>query len=507
MLGHRTLSTQDYMNILKKRWWMIALPAVTLAIAGYATTYFVPPQYLSQTLVLIEQQQVPDEYVKPVISQDLNARLASMKEQILSRSRIQPIVERYNLYGTKGMSMDDRIAQVQKDIGINPIKSQITNTGGLPGFYITFKAGDAHTAQQVCGEIETLFVNEDLRSREQSAQGTTEFLKTQLADAKRNLDDQDAKLAQFQRQYSGRLPGEEGPNMNMLTSLNTQLEAATQALSTLQQTKSYNEAILSAAEIREIPANGDIQRPQPQTQQLELQNLLKEEADLTARYTADYPDVVAVRRKISELRADMAKPQPVAPPPSAANKAQESMSLVQLRAQIRAIDQQIAQKTREQAQIQNEARQYQDRISSSPMVQEQLKDLTRDYQTAQTFYDDLLKKMNASKMATDLEMRQQGRQFKVMDQPNLPDDPVFPKRGVFLGGGLLAGLLIGLLSVGWIEYRDTALRSERDIWAFTKLPTLGVIALTGDAVPESKPWFRSGKDKNAANKPLMGAGA
>src|SRR5580704_1861833 len=239
------MTTQDYMSILKKHWWMIALPVVLLTLVGYGITFFVPPEYVSQTLVLIEQQKVPDTYVPPVVTEDLNARLASMKEQITSRSRLQPIVEHYNLYGTKKLSMDDRIDLTRKDIDIKLIRSQITNTGGLPGFYIMFKAGDPHTAQLVCGEIESLFVTENLRSRTQSAEGTTDFLKGQLADAKRNLDQQDAKLADFQRTYAGKLPGEEEANMNMLNSLAGQLDADTGALTRLNQNKTYVEAMIA----------------------------------------------------------------------------------------------------------------------------------------------------------------------------------------------------------------------------------------------------------------------
>ena len=518
MLGHRTLTTQDYISILKKRWWIIALPVVILTAVGYGITFFVPPQYLSQTLVLIEQQKVPDDYVKPVITEDLDTRLASMKEQILSRSRLQPIVDHYNLYGTMKLSMDDRIDLVRKDIDIKPIRSQITGAGGLPGFFIMFKAGDPHTAQQVCGEIESLFVNEDLRSRTQSAEGTTDFLKGQLSDAKRNLDEQDAKLADFQRQYMGKLPTEEAPNMNMLASLNTQLDAATQALARMQQDKTYEEAMMTAAVAREQPATtADQLRAQPQAQELQLQALLKEEEDLTAKYTDSYPDVVAVRRKISELQADMAKPAPAAPAATPAavapNPKNEPMNIIQLRAQMHALDQMIAQKTRDQAQIQSQIRVYQDRVSSSPMVLEQYKNLTRDYQTAQQIYDNLLRNVQSSKMATDLEMRQQGRQFKVMDAPNLPEGTISPRVELFVGGGLAAGLLLGLLVVGWIEYRDTAVRTERDLWAFTRLPTLAVISLTGNAQPEVKrSWFKFGKDKEkydvgGTDKPLMDAGA
>ena len=507
MLGHRALTIEDYLGILKKRWWIAVIPATIFAIIGFVSTYFVTPIYMSQTLVLIAQQSVPQDYVKPVVTEDLNARLASMQEQILSRSRLQPIIEKYNLYNQKGMGMDGRIDMVRKDIAIKPIESQIARTGGLPGFFISFKARDAQTAQQVCGEITSLFVSENLHAREQSAEGTTEFLKQQLADAKRSLDEQDTRLAAFQRSYAGKLPGEEGGNMQMMTSLNTQLDAATQALARLEQDKTYEEAMLSA-QTRDLPVSNQ-QRVQPGVQEQELQTLLSQEADLTTRYTDDYPDVVTVRRKIRELRANMAKPQ--APQSaSAAPKGPEPIGVLQLRAQIRAVEQMIVQKRRDQGAVQNQLRLYQDRISSSPGVQAEFKQITRDYQTAQAFYDELLGKMNQSKMATDLERRQQGEQFKVMDAPNLPDGPSFPKRGVFVGGGLGAGLMLGLLVIAVIEYMDTAIRSERDVFAFTKLPTLAVISTAENVVQREfhQPTKGPRKEKiTTANKPLMNAGS
>lgn len=506
MLGHRPLTPEDYGAILKRRWWIIAIPAVIFPIIGFAITYLVPPEYVSQTLVLVMQQKVPESYVKPVISEDLNARLATMKEQILSRSRLAPIIERFNLYANQGMSMDDRIDKARKGIGIKPIQSDMTR--GLPGFFITFTAGDARTAQLVCGEITSLFVSESLHARETAAEGTTDFLKGQLADAKNKLDEQAAKLSKFQQMYAGRLPGEEGTNTNMMGSLNTQLDAATQALTRMEQDKSYMEAMLSQQLAQSVQSPG--QKMAPQTQEAELQRLLDQEADLTGRYTDDYPDVVAVQRKIKELRQQMAKaPAPSSAPASTAPSRNDSVGVQQLRAQLRALELGIAQKQRDQARIQGQLRMYQDRISSSPAVQEEYKSITRDTQTAQQFYDDLLAKMNQSKMATDLERRQQGEQFSVMDEPNLPESPTFPKRGVFVGGGAAAGIALGLLLIGLLEYRDTAMRSERDVWAFTKLPTLAVIEFTTGAerAEGRRRWFgRRKPDIAAAGKPLMNAG-
>ena len=488
MLGHRSLAPEDYIAILKKRWWILAIPALLFPILAYAASYLVQPQFISQTLVLVEQQKVPEKYVMPVIAEDITGRLSSMKEQILSRSRLQPILERFNLFAGDHVNMDDRIEMMRKNIDIKPIQSEISH--GLPGFFISFKANDARTAQAVCEEITSMFVNENLRDRAAQTEGTTQFLQNQLADAKRNLDEQDAKLAKFQQQYVGKLPGQEEGNMNMLNSLNTQLTASTQAIERMQQDRSLVEAMLSQAS-RENVSPEAAPRAAPEAQQMELQQLLAQEADLTARYTDDYPDVISVKRKIRDLRHQMAQaPAQTSAISSVART--DSPEMQKLKLQLRSMDMGIAQRKKDQASVQGQIGLYQGRIAASPVVQEQYKNLTRDYQTAQQFYVDLLKKMNDSKMARDLESRQQGEQFQVMDAANLPDAPTSPKRSVFAAGGFLVGLLLGAGIAGLLEYRDTSLRSERDVWAFTKLPTLATISLldTPDTPKSGSFWSR-----------------
>ena len=514
MLGHRPLILEDYVAILKRRGWMIAIPAVLVPIIAVAISYRLTPIYTSQTLVLIEPQTVPDTYVKPVIAEDLDSQLASMKEQILSRSRLEPIIGRFNLGGAN-MNMDDRVAKTQKDIAITPIHSEVQGSGGLPGFFISFTAADPHTAQLVCREITSLFVSENLQSRQQSAEGTTQFLKGQLDEAKNNLDSQDAQLAAFQREYMGTLPEEQQPNMGMLTSLNTQLDAATQALARMEQDKSLEEALLAqeSRESREALAPG--QKATPQTQELELQRLQSQEADLTTRYTADYPDVIAIKREIRDLRKEMshvsAPPttMPVSPATATAGRS-DSPGLQLLRAQIAALEQGIQQKKHDQATIQAQIRLYQDRIQSTPLVAAKMKELTRDHQTAQEFYDSLLNKINQSQMATDLERRQEGEKFRVMDDANLPDAPTFPQRPVFAGGGFVIGFGLGVLLVALLEYRDKSLRTERDIWAFTQLPTLGTIGLISEVEgAEGTDQSLSSsvkKDINSTSKSLANAG-
>ena len=504
MLGHRPLVVEDYFAILKRRGWMILIPALLAPIIAVGISYRMSPIYTSQTLVLIEPQTVPDTYVKPIIAEDLDSRLASMKEQILSRSRLEPIIERFNL-GTPGMDMDDKVLSTRKNIGITPIHSEIQGAGGLPGFFISFTASDPHTAQLVCREITSLFVSENLQAREQSAEGTTAFLKGQLEQAKANLDQQDQKLAEFQKQYMGTLPEQQQPNMEMLNTLNTQLDATTQSLTRMENDKTMVDSML-AQESRQTQTAPGL-RSTPQADTLELQRLQDKEADLKARYTPDYPDVIAVQRQIDDLKKQIAAvPAASSTAPSAPHY--DSPGTIQLRAQVAAMNQAITQKKQQQAELQAQIRQYQGKIQSTPLVEAKMKDLTRDHQQAQEFYDSLLGKMNNSQMATDLERRQEGENFKIMDDANLPDAPTFPKRGMFAGGGFVLGLGFGILLIAFLEYRDKSLRTERDVWAFTKLPTLATIALIHEAKGATKSTFGSllKKDVPPANKSLANVG-
>jgi uncharacterized protein involved in exopolysaccharide biosynthesis len=192
-----------------------------------------------------------------------------------------------------------------------------------------------------------------------------------------------------------------------------------------------------------------------------------------------------VRRQIEDVKKEIAAADaPAAAVPGAPVRAGvpiqiDSVPIQQLRAQLRASDIGIQEKKREQAAIQTRLSMYEERVQSTPEVEAEYKELTRDYNSANGFYQDLLGKMNRSKMATDLEKRQEGEQFRVMDEPNLPDSPSYPKLSVFAGGGLFFGLALGLAITAFQEYKDTALRSEKDVWAFTQLPTLGIISVAG----------------------------
>jgi len=513
MLGHRPLTTEDYWAILKRRLWIIVVCTLGVFGAGFGSTYWITPRYDSQTLVLIEMQKVPTDYVTPVLTEDLGERLASLREQLLSRSRLEPIIQRFNLFNNGRDTMDERVAKTQKAIGVKPIPSN-SSSHGMPGFYITFRASDPHTAQDVCSEITSLFVSENLDAREASAEGTTEFLNQQLADAKKNLDDQDAKLAEFERKYLGRLPGQEASNQSTLQALTTQLDAATQSLDRLQENQTFLEANISeqTRDLKSNPAEIAVMAGAAtplDDDRKELSDLLDQRRTLEASETPDNPDVQSLSRKIAELQAAIAKTGSGASPRTAAGSTtiSDPPQLEQEKAQLRAVQQSIASAKQEQGQIQSRIREYEARIDSSPIVEQEYKQVTRDHDIASEFYNSLLKKMDESSMAVALEHRQEGEQFRVMDPPNLPEEPTFPNRLVFAVGGFACGLTLGLLLVALLEYRDRTLRSELDVWTFTKLPTLAVLAHVADLPKKDARKAGRSVDRSAVDKTVARAGA
>ncbi len=486
MLGHRTLNFEDYTAMLKRRWSIIVIPMIVVPIVAIAATFFIPPEYVSQSLVLIDQQKVSTDIVRSAITEDLSNRLASMREQIVSRSSLQPVVEKYNLYASQHLNMDDRIDKTRKDIGIEAIPSTFARANGLPGFKVTFKASDPHTAQAVCDQITSMFTaaNEQLRSA--TAEGTTNYLKTEFDQAKQALDDQDAKLAAFQTQHLGMLPSDQSNNINLVNTLNTQLEATTQALQGLQQNESVEEAMLAQ---QSSPVSvASLTTTTPQADELRLRDLQVQEADLTTRYTADYPEVKSIRREIADLQKKIAQAASAPPPTQSAPTINrpDSPSVQGLRAQLAGTRLAITEKKRLQDSLQQQINAYRGRIQSSPQVDAEEKQLTRDHDTAQKIYNNLFAEVQQAKMSTDLENRQEGENFSVLDPANFPDAPTWPKRSIFAGAGLAGGLVLGLMIIGLMEYKDTALRTERDVWAFTQLPTLAVIAWSGDLADDDR---------------------
>src|SRR5208282_6410529 len=237
MARNGEISVTDAVRVLRKHWWILPLSTVLLGSLGYAATRVLPKKYTSETTVLVQQPVVSADYVKPVETDDLNLRLASMKAQVLSTPRLQPIIEKLNLYADQraNTSMDDLVGQLQKAVDVKLLEPMPGSYGRPPGFHVGVTFNQPQVAQQICTEITSMFMDQNSQRRMEQSQKTTQFMGEELLVAKKTLDEQDAKLAQFKRQYLGTLPEEEQSNLSLMTGMNSQLEATTQSLSRAQE--------------------------------------------------------------------------------------------------------------------------------------------------------------------------------------------------------------------------------------------------------------------------------
>jgi polysaccharide chain length determinant protein (PEP-CTERM system associated) len=477
-MDQRELTTADYLAMIRRRWVLIVGLALSGPLLAYGVSRLLPEKFKSQTLVLIEQPTVSNKIVESLDTTDINQRLASMQSQILSRSRLEPIIHQFNLYPqyVNRELMDELVLRLQKAIEVTPILPMAeTRAQQLPGFYIAVTLDNARNAQGVCTALTSMFIEQNLRLRQENSEVTTRFLAQELATAKASLDEQDGKLAAFKSHHIGELPDDEQTNLNLLTGLTSQLDASTQALVRAQQDKTFTESLLS----QQVAAWQAAQTGHdPETLEQQLSVLQAHLATLQSSYTDDYPDVIRAKNDIAVLQKKIADGE-------GQNKAStntkgpktsvEPAQIQQLRAQVHNDDLMIAAKTKEQEQIRKQINLYQDRVQSSPAVEQQYKELTRGYQTALESYNELQKKRDDSAMATNLERKQEGEQFRVLDPANLPEKPDFPNRPLFALGGLFGGLALGLGIAYLLEIKDSSFKTERDVEFALHLPVLAMV--------------------------------
>ncbi|HTS35573.1 MAG TPA: Wzz/FepE/Etk N-terminal domain-containing protein [Candidatus Solibacter sp.] len=500
MIENRELTIDDYLAMLRRRAKVILIPALLAPLTAYMVSYFFPAKYTSQSLVLVEGQKVPENMVQPVVSQDLTMRVATLQQQVMSQSQLQPVVEK--LYPNLGPAGVNRIIDsIQANMNLEPVVTSLSAIGTsagkppkpgqspVPGFYISYTASKAREAQQICNELTTLMVSQNLHSIQDAAAGTSAVLGHGLDDAKRNLDDMDAKLAAFKKEHVGQLPDDEENNFKILTGLNTQLEANTQQLNRAQADKSYAESMLA----QQLGAWKALQSStNPQTLEKQLSEMQSQLVQLEAKYTEDHPDVIKLKADIAGVRKKLAEinnaPADASQGTDEKASAMEPAEIRQLRLQIHQYGELIAAATRDQKRLQTEIATYQSRVSLSPAVEEQYKELTRDYSIALKGYQDLLAKKNTADLTVKMNNQEEGERMFPLNPANLPDSPSFPNRLFFAGGGLGAGLGFGLALALWMEFRDKSIRNEADAEAALDLPMLVSVPWLG-AEEEAKNGF------------------
>ena len=470
---------QYWATLRRRRWWLI-LPIFLGWAAVWAVSWFLPVSYKSETLILVEQQQVPEQYVVPNLTNNIQERLQSMTQQILSRTRLLRIIDQYHLYADQKsrLSPDEIVDNMRADVQIDLVQAP-GRREDLTAFKISYSTKNPQLAQQVTNQLTSLFIDENIHARQQQSESTTSFLDSQMEDARKALSGQEQRVREFKSQHLGQLPTQLQSNVQILSGLQARLQGELEALNQSKQQNLYLESLLTQyRSIRESLHKGsDANRELPPALDQELARLKTQLADVQAHYTERSPDYRKLKDQIGrveKMKQQMGTQQDSGSSPSRKDindsdsatdykDLKDMTPMLELQSQLMAnkldIDNRHKLITRLETQIQD----YQALINQMPVREQQLADLTRDYDQSRANYESLLAKRNQSELATNLEKRQQGEQFRIIDPPSFPEKPYKPDRMLLSLAGLFAGTLLGIGATAAAELFDDRIRGEQNL--------------------------------------------
>jgi polysaccharide biosynthesis transport protein len=465
---------QHYLGIVRRRHMHFLVPLFVGWALVWAASWVLPRRYQSSTMILVEEPTMPKDYVTPNVNDDLQDRMQSITQQILSRTRLIRIINQFNLYASPhGQRTDDeRVELMRKDIDIQLVRD---SRNEITSFNVSYTCSNPHLAQQVTSELTNLFINENVEARQQESEDTTKFLESQLATASTSLSQQEDQIRQFKAQHVGEMPDQLASNLQILSGLQSQLQNEEDALNASKQQRVYLQSLADQYHTLGSKDASGTPGGLPAIDQ-ELDKLKAQLADLRSHYTDRHPDVRKVKEQIAETEkmrdqllaslntkssgsdsADTTSSASVVADPS-----QASM-LPQIQSQLRSNQLEIANRERSVADLKAKVDEYQARLNQEPVREQQLADLTRGYEQSKANYAELLKKKNDSAMATNMILSQKGERFRVVDPPALPEKPEFPNRLKFCGLGLVFGFALGGMVAGAFEMLDRRVYDEKEL--------------------------------------------
>ncbi|HYG63920.1 MAG TPA: GNVR domain-containing protein [Thermoanaerobaculia bacterium] len=430
-------------SVLRRPGWFL-VPVLLGLVGAFLALRMLTPIYRASTQVLVEPQKVPADYVKPTVTTDIDERLKTLEQQITNRSHIERIIQEMNLYPElrRELAMEKLVDQVRrKDLTVE-------RRGDI--FSIGFKSQDPKKAAATANRIAELFIQENLKLRENQAQGTSSFLSAELQQAKEKLEQQEARVAVFKQLHMGQLPEQRDTNLQQVGQLQDKLEINMDALDRAETRK-----ILLQSQVAEARRQAQMPRQPVQPTILmttpgapsRLDQLRAELIDLRSRFTDRHPDVIRLQNQIAQLeRAASEAPPPAPPPQTMASREPEPVRIdPELLAQLQSVDYEIRNLHAERGRILADISRVQARLEEIPRVEQELLSLTRDYENKQRTYESLLEKQSQARLAENLEKRRQSEQFTILEKAVPPAEPFFPNPLYVLAAGLAAGALAGIL--------------------------------------------------------------
>jgi polysaccharide chain length determinant protein (PEP-CTERM system associated) len=498
-------------TVWKRRKWLAVVSFLLPLTMSISVVWFLPGIYRSTATVLVDQQQVPEAFVRPTVTSGLETRLQTISQEVFSRHRLEDIINRFQLYGDlkKRASGEEVVERMRSDIALEYRGVDRGGHRGTVAFAVSFRGKDRQQVAQVANTLASLFIEENLKVRERQATGTAEFLKVQLDEVKGRLDTQERQVSAFKKRNLADLPqqidtnlgiierydGQLRGNLDTQTRLSERREVIAKRLTELSELKP---TALAARQAVPPPAASSLLPPDPRLG--ELTRLHQELRDLRSRYSEKYPDVVRLKITIASLEQELKdkpwagmvevakadEPKTTEAPaaakaetPAEAKSAEQSQLalltnpyLLPLRQAQDEIDAEIRALKADERRLRSTIATYVARVQNAPKLEQEFKEVSRDYDTTRELYATLSKRYEEAQLAESMEQRQKGEQFRILDPAMPADEPIAPGRGRLTMMSVLLSVALGVAMVVASERIRPAFHTADAVRMFTTVPVL-----------------------------------
>jgi len=461
----KSYNMTDYLEILRRRIWFIVLPFIVVMLGISVYVIFAPREYKASTLVLVTPQRVPEAFVPTTVTAKIEERLQTIAQEVMSRTRLEQIINEMRLYEKerKKLSAEEVFALMQKNI-----KLELPTKKDEKGYFnISFIGADPQVVTSVANRLASLFIEENLKVREQQAMGTTEFLSTELASVKAKLDAQETQIAEYKKRFMGELPEQRDTNLKIYEQLQVQLNRVGEGIRSAQDRKLFLQKQLSEIEsgadsVTTLPsakggktAGTHAGKSGPEgagTYESQKEFLTRQLQDLRTKYTETHPDVITTKKKLADLE-----------------KNKETYSIArdpryrEIKGQLAATELEIRRLNAESEKIAKQIGNYRSRVEKAPIREQDMAALLREYSNTKDTYERLLKKSQEAQQAENLERRQKGEQFKVIDPARVPEVPFSPNIPKLYLIALVLGIGAGVATAFLVEQSDRTFHEAGDL--------------------------------------------
>lgn len=467
LLAGRQIS--DYVNIALRRKWWIIVTATILSISVAVIALRLPPLYTADTVILVDAQKVPDTYVASTETATIADRLSTIQQQVMSETRLRKLIDNMQLYPEmKGRIGDqDIVKHMQRSI-----KVDIVSQGGrqLSAFHISFTDRSPVVAAQVANQLASMFIDENLKAREQQSFGTADFLESELAKTKTLLDQKEKTLSDIKRRNVMELPESKQYHLEALESLRSQVRASQDKVERTQQEKVYLQSLMASN-----APTVDLDRQDASPYQQQIGKLETNISQLRTRYGPDYPDIRKLESQLEQLKQEQSEIEPHRPVVQNSPKQVARAHNPVIESQIERLDETLKQESKLQADLQPQLQFHMSKLENIPVFEQEMLSVSRDYETLRSYYTSLLDKKLEADTASALESRQKGERFVILDPAIAPEKPNAPNRVLFALAGIAGGILGGIGLAMVIEFSDRSIRNESELKQISGVQILGAV--------------------------------